>query len=244
MRTTVPNMRGLKAILRVLAVILYLLLLVFMISLMEQGYQWYYGKENSYLITGTGLPILFSLLLFIVFLWLFSQDGLKGYFEEENGEGIKANFSTKKKCLVGLLSFFLTIAGILGSMFWFQKFSLKGIEYRCFFYQKEYTWQDVSQFILKADFQGCLVFEFQMKDGAKRSFNGGVLWCVEYFSEQFDQQFPEDVYDFAQWLGREMSSQNIPLEAEGGWNQLMEQLKYDSWKILAEDIRQCYENSR
>lgn len=238
-------MGALRTVLHILAIVLCILLIFLgVLPLVEAGYQWYYGANSVYLITGTGIPILLFLLLFAVFLWLFSQDGLKGYFEEANGEGIKANFSGRKRVMVGLLSVFLTIVGILGSMCWFQRFTLDGIEYHCFFYQKEYTWQDVDCFTLDADFQGCLVFGFQMKDGKRYSFNGGPLWCVEYFSDRFESQFPEDVYDYTQWLSKELGSQDIPLEAEGGWDSLVENLEYDSWKILAEDIRQCYGDAR
>lgn len=214
------------------------------LPVVEAGYQWYYGADSIYLLTGTGLPVALSLILFAVFLWLFSQAGLKGYFEEENGEGIKADFSGKKKCAAGLLAVFLTIAGIIGSMCWFQRFTLEGVEYHCFFHQKEYTWQDVKSFILKSDSHGVLMFEFQMEDGAKHSFNGGMLWCMEYFSSGFEQQFPEEVYDYARWLGRELGSRRIPMEVKGGWDDLMEELEYDSWKVLAEDVWQCYENAR
>ena len=213
------------------------------LPLVEKGYQWYYGSDSIYLITGTGLPILLSLILFAIVLWLFSQDGLKGYFEEEDGRGIKAHFSNKKKITAGFLSLFLTLACILGSMCWFQRFTLEGVEYHCFFYQKEYNWQDVRCFTLKADSHGSLAFEFQMKDGTKRSFNGGYLWCIEYFSDKFERQFSEDVYDYARWLGRKTGSQNIPIKAKGGWNSLMEGLEYDSWKTLAKDIRQCHQDA-
>lgn len=237
-------MRIRSAIFRMLAAVSWILIIFFgVLPGVEAGYQWYYGANSIYLITGTGIPILLSLGLFAVFLWLFSRDGLKGYFEEENGEGIKAAFSRKKKCMAWLLAVFFTAAGIIGSMCWFQRFTLEGVEYRCFFYKKEYTWQDVECFVLKSDSHGVLMFEFQMADGAKRSFNGGLLWCVEYFSDGFEQQFPEDVYGYARWLGQELGSQQIPLEAKGGWDSLIEELEYDSWKTLAEDIRQCYENA-
>ena len=128
-------------------------------------------------------------------------------------------------------------------MCWFQRFTLEGVEYRCFFYKKEYAWQDVEGLILKADFQGSLIFEFHMKNGRKYSFNGGILWCVEYFSHGFEHKFPEDVYDYARWLGRELGGRQVPLEAKGDWDSLMEELEYDSWKSLAEDVRQCYEKA-
>lgn len=237
-------MRVWRTVLRILAAALCILFIFFgVLPLIEAGYQWYYGANSIYLITGTGIPILLSLVLFAILLWLFRQDGWKGYLKKENGEGIKANFSRRKKCIVGLLSCFLVIAGILVSMCWFQRFTLEGIEYHCLFYQKEYTWQNVSCLILKADVQGCLVFEFQMEDGTKRSFNGEWLWCVEYFSDGFEHQFPEDVYDYARWISKELGSRNIPLEAEDSWDSLMEHLEYDSWKVLAEDIRQYYENA-
>lgn len=247
MRITVLEGAGMKirsVIFRLLGAVLCILIIFFIVlPMVEEGYQRYYGAGSIYLITGTGIPILLSLGLFMAVLWLFSKDGLKGYFEEENGEGIRAGFSRKKKCAVGLLSLFLTVVGIFGSMCWRQRFTLDGVDYRCFFYQKEYAWQDVECFTLRADFQGVLMFEFKMEDGAKRSFNGGWLWCTEYFSDGFERKFPEDVYDYARWLGRELGSRNIPLEAEGGWEKLEEKLEYESWKRLAEDVRRCYEDA-
>ncbi len=237
-------MKVIRGIFRTLAAAAGILVIFFVIlPLIETGYQQYYGTDSIYLITGTGLPILWALVLFAALLWLFSRDGLKGYFEDDRGDGLKAGFTGKKKWLAGILAVVLTITGIIGSMCWFQRFTLEGVEYRCFFYKKEYAWQDVEGLILKADFQGSLIFEFHMKNGRKYSFNGGILWCVEYFSHGFEQKFPEDVYDYARWLGRELGGRQVPLEAKGDWDSLMEELEYDSWKSLAEDVRQCYEKA-
>lgn len=238
------RMRIRSVIFRLLAAIFCILIIFFVIlPMIEEGYRQYYGTDSIYLITGTGIPVLLSLALFMAVLWLFSRDGLKGYFEEENGKGIRADFSGKKKCLAGLLSLFFTAAGILGSMCWYQRFTMDGVEYRCFFHQKKYAWQDVECFTLKADSQGVLMFEFQMEDGKKRSFNGGSLWCIEYFGKGFEEKFPEDVYSYALWLGEELGSRKIPLKAEGGWEKLEEKLEYESWKRLAEDVRGRYEEA-
>lgn len=214
------------------------------LPLIERAYQRHYGPGSIYLLTGTGLPIALYLALFAVICWLFAPEGLKGYFENEDGSGIRAGFSRKKKCAVCAIAVSLVLAATAGSMFWFQRFTMDGIEYRCFFSKKEYSWQEVECFSLKADFQGILMFEFQMADGSRRSFNGGILWNVEYFSEAFEQQFPEDVYGYARWLGRELGSRGIPLQAEGGWDGLMETLEYDSWKMLAEDVRQLHSSAQ
>lgn len=229
---------------RLLAAALCILIIFFvLLPMVEQGYQRYYGADSVYLITGTGIPILLSLVLFMAVLWLFRRDGLAGCFEGEHGEGSRAGFSGKKKYLAGLTACLLAVTGMIGSMCWYQRFTLDGVEYRCFFYQKEYTWQDVECFTLRGDFQGVLTFEFQMADGAERSFNGGWLWCAEYFSDGFERRFPEDVYDYARWLGREFGRRKIPLEAEGGWEKLKKELKYESWQKLAEDIRRDYESA-
>lgn len=206
----------------------------------EKAYQWHYGAGSVYLLTGTGLPIALFLALFLVVCWLFAPGGLKGYFENEDGTGIQAGFSRKKKYAVCAAAVFLTMAATAGSMFWFQRFTMDGTEYRCFFGKKEYGWQEVECLTLKADAQGSLMFVLQMGDGSRRTFNGGLLWSVEYTSEAFGQQFPEDIYGYARWLGRELGSRGVPLQAEGGWEALMEKLKYDSWKMLAEDIREIH----
>ncbi|MCI9174608.1 MAG: hypothetical protein HFH49_06600 [Lachnospiraceae bacterium] len=227
-----------------LAVLMCVFFLIFhVLPLIEMGYQWYYKKDDVYLITGTGLPAALFLLLFFTVLWLFAPEGVKGYFEDDEGRGMKADFSPRKKAAVCALAVFITLSATAGSMLWYQRFTMNGVEYRCFLYKKDYTWQEVSGLTLKADAQGVLMFEFQMTDGKKRSFNGGFLWCVEYFGEGFEEKFPEDVYDYALWLGQELGSQKIPLKAEGGWEKLQEELNYESWRILAEDIRQCYEKA-
>ena len=226
---------------RLFVAALYILLIFFgVLPLIGECYQQYYGTGSVYLLAGTGLPILCSLVLPCMLLWLFLKEGLAGDFEGEHGAGLKAGFSRKKKWAACFLAVSIAIAWIVGSIFWFQRFTIDGIEYRCLSQHREYTWEEVDYLSLKADSQGVLVFEFQMADGRKCSFNGSMLWCVEYFSEGFERQFPEDVYSYARWLGQRLGSLGIPLKAEGGWEGMMGKLKYSSWKALAEDVRKLH----
>lgn len=210
------------------------------LPLIEKCYQQYYGAGSVYLLTGTGIPIVCALGFFYALLWLFSKEGVKGYFEGEHGEGLKAGFTGSKKWAACFLAAAIFAAGIVGSMFWFQRFTLDGVEYRCLSCRREYTWEEVECLVLKADFQGVLEFEFQMADGREYSFNGTLFWCVEYFSEGFERKFPDDVYGYARWLGKELGGRGIPLEAKGGWEGMMEKLNYDSWRTLAEEVQKLH----
>lgn len=214
------------------------------LPLIEAGYQYHYGEDNIYLISGnaTGIPIILSLALFMIVVWLFSPDGLRGYFEEEDGSGIKAHFSMKKKLVVLSVSICLAIVGSIGSMCWFERFTLDGVERHCFIAKKEYGWKDVEYFTLKADSHGVLMFEVRMQDGTKHYFNGGILRWAEYYGDGFEKKFPEDVYDYMVWLAEKLGSQNIPMRVED-WEDFMEELDYESWQTLAEEIKNVYEKA-
>ena len=225
-----------------LAIILWIPITIFLIpGLISHGYDWYYGKNAVHLISGslTGVPFLMSIVILSVFLWLFSPDGLRGYFEDDNGNGIKADFSIRRKIIIAVLTLIISAAGCIISMLWFERFTLEGIEKHHFFSHKTYEWNEVSEFRLKADSQGVLVMQFEMTDGKKYSFNGGILRAAEYTSNAFDEKFPEDVYDYMVWIGEELGNSGVVMDTSD-WDKLKRKLKYDSWKTIAEDVKEGY----
>lgn len=213
-----------------------------LLPLIEEIYQMYFGADEAYLLTGnlTGVPIVIFLILLGIYLWLFSSNGILGNLW--NGEpGWKANFSGRTKGIIFGISILVAMLGIAGSMFWYERFTLDGVESCHFGKKKEYAWEDTEYFTLKAaTSDGVLVIELVMKDGERYSFNGGVFRAAEYWNDAYDTQFPEGVYDYAIWLSEELKERNVPLQVKD-WDKLKKDLTYDSWDELADQIRAVYD---
>lgn len=210
-------------------------------SLIGWIYEKQFGTEQVYLLTGdlTGVPILLSLVLFGIFVWLFSPNGAFGNLLRGE-EGFKAKFSDRTKGIIFGCSTLVAVLGMAASVFWIDCFTTEGIKSFRFGQEKEYVWEDAEYVTLKDDFDGVLMYEMVMKDGKTYHFNGGILRVMEYYSNAFDEEFPRDVDDYAVWLSRELKEKQVPLQVKD-WNKLEKKLKYDSWRKLAEEIRAVYE---
>ena len=214
------------------------------LPLIEEIYQKHFGADSVYSLTGnlTGVPIVLSVIVFGIFIWLFSPNGAFGNLWRQE-KGWKAEFSGKTKCIIAGISTLVAVIGIIGSLFGFERFTLDGVERYRFGQKKEYVWEDTAYFTLKSDLSGVLVFELVMKDGQKYDFNGGLLRAAEYSSDAYDKTVPEGVYDYAIWLSRELGKRNIPMQV-ADWEKLKKGLTYDSWDELADGIRTAYEEGK
>lgn len=100
------------------------------------------------------------------------------------------------------------------------------------FWGKEYTWEDVDYYTLRADWDGTLKYTVVMRDGLKADCIGGAVSM---------SNFPDGVgldgeEDFGRYLSRVFSEQGIELKVKD-WKKLYQNLKYDYWKEYAEDIQ-------
>lgn len=215
-----------------------------LLSLIEWGYNLYFGTDEIWFLTGdfTGIPLVLSVLFFGIAVWLFCPFGLLAdlYTGEE---GLKAGFSGGWKIVIALLSLCAVLLGSACSMSWYERYTVEGVEVCHFGHKKEYTWKEAESFRLKGDYQGILVFEVLMKDGNRYAFNGGIWKQAEYMSTAFDEKFPEDVYDYTVWLAEELAENQVSMDVSG-WDQLKKDLYYDSWIELAEEIRSSYERRK
>lgn len=233
-----------RFIIGVVAIVLWVFLgLLGVPMLIEQAYMSYFGADNPYFITSnlSGVPILLCMGLFAVYTWLFFQNGILGNLWKGE-EGAKAKCSKRTKFVIATATLFVVIVGSIGSTFWFERYTKEGVEIYHFGKRNVYTWEEVEAFTLKGDRDGVMVFQLNMKDGKKYSFNGGLLHAVEYCNDAYEEQFPEDVYDYTVWLSKEFGKRNIPMEIKD-WEAMKDDLEYDSWKDLAESIREAYEEA-
>lgn len=231
-----------KRIIGVVAIVIWFFLALLGVpTLIEQAYMSYFGAEQAYFITSnlSGVPILLCIGLFAVYIWLFFPNGLLGNLWKGE-EGVKAKCSKRTKFVIATATLLVVMVGTIGSVFWFERYTQEGVEIYRFGQRNEYTWEEVENFTLKGDWNGVMVFRLNMKDGEKYSFNGGLLHAVEYFNDAYNEQFPEDVYDYTVWLSKELGKRNVPMEVKD-WEALKDDLVYDSWKDLAERIREAYE---
>lgn len=207
--------------------------------LIENVYILYFGNETPYFITSnlSWVPVISFLGFFAVCLWLFSPYGLLGNLWK--GEiGAKATCSMRWKLVIAFGSFFLAIFIVIGSMFWFERYTPDGVECYCFGVKKEYSWEDVESFSLESDYSGCLFFRLNMKDGKNYDFGGGFFRPIEYSNDAYEEQFPDrDDYDL--WLTGELRNRGVLLEAESR-EELLSKFTYDADKELADEICRMY----
>lgn len=205
--------------------------------LVEIGYQAYYGEE-AYLISGnaTGIPMILCLAVVLAYGWLPGVFRIAWLF---GGRDARAVLSKRKRFLAAGIILCIALAGMAGSMCFFDKFTADGVESVRFANKREYRWQDTDYFTLKADSHGMLVFEAAMKDGRHYSFNGGILRWVEYESDAFEQQFPEGAYDYILYLGKKLKGYQVPMYVED-WDRMIKDLDYKYWKELAGRIWEIY----
>ncbi len=194
-------------------------------------------EDAVYLITGnaTIIPIWLCLILMGVLLRLFSADGVYVAGAKKGGE-IRPGCLGEKKKLIAAAAICLTVAGILISMFWYEKFTLDGVESHYFCHVQKYGWKDAEYYTLKADIHGMLVFQIVMKDGTKHSCLGGTFGGVEYTSAAMDEQFGED-YDseYVIWVSQILKDNKKELRIKNK-EELKQKLDTEYWKAVVDEI--------
>lgn len=214
-----------------------LITLIAVPSLIDLYYQNSCGKDAVYLITGnaTILPILLCLILMRILLWLFSPDRVYEVGAKEE-KGIKAVWPNERKKLIAAAAICLTVAGIIISMFWYEKFTLDGVESHRFFRVQKYGWEDAEYYTLKTDIHGMLIFEIAMKDGTKHSCLGGALRGVEYESTAMEEQFGEDyASEYAIWMAQILKEHKKELRIKSK-EDLKQKLDTEYWKAVVDEI--------
>lgn len=206
-------------------------------SLIDLYYQNSYGKDAVYLITGnaTMIPILLCLILMGILFRLYSPDGIYGLSAKE-GKGSKAVCSSEKKKLIAATAACLAAAGIIISMFWYEKFTLDGVESHHFFRVQNYEWEDAEYYTLKADIHGMLVFEIVMMDGTRHGCLGGSFRAVEYESVALEERFGEDyAAEYVIWMAKTLKEHGKNLRMEEVEN-LKQKLDAEYWRAVADEI--------
>lgn len=140
-----------------------------------------------------------------------------------------------------MLSFIIMLLGSFSSTLWFEKFTPEGVERVVFWSGKNYTWQEAESFALKSSFDNILILEVTMKDGTKHSFNGGFFRAIEFYSDDFEEEFT-DSKEYMIWLSKEFRNREVPMEMKKK-EKLLKQLDKDGgyWRKVAEEIIATYE---
>lgn len=225
----------LKAFLKIAAAILYIPFFLFGIPIALESliFDNLLGKDTAYIIT-CDLYLLYAFVgmyVFCVFVYLYSKHGILGNVWTGEG-GIRASFPRKVKRKIAIGSVLVFLLSILVYQSWFDCFTEDGIRVQRFFYNKEYTWEDVDYYTLTASFDGTLNYNIIMKDGTRTN----CLGSGAAMSNLPEETYPNYEEDYGRYLARTFSELNIPLKTDN-WNTLMKKLKYDYWEDFAEEIR-------
>jgi len=200
----------------------------------EKIFTWHLG-QNIYYAATFDFYILYwimGLCFFAILVYLYSKNGL--FPDYTTGEtGIKCNIPKKEKHLITLFSSFLLIVCFVLSMMWYDCFTENGLIIQRIFYNKTYTWEEIDYYFIEAQHDGTLTYSVVMKDGQKADCIGGMVGL----SNLPEDKYPNYDYDFVRYLSRKFTDMGVELKVDN-WEKLYNDLEYDSWIELAEDIRE------
>lgn len=180
---------------------------------------------------------LVGMYVFALLVFLYSKHGI--FPDRISGEeGIKANIPKKEKHKLTAFSFILLFASIVLSCCWYDCFTEDGLIIQRIHTSKEYTWEEIDYYTLSASSSGTLTFTVVMQDGTHSDCIGGnaIVWMCNLPEEKY----PDYEYDFVKFLSRKFTEQGVELRVDN-WEKLYKKLQYDSWKELAEEIREIAE---
>jgi len=178
-----------------------------------------------------------GMFVLAMFVYLYSKYGI--FPNRVTGEeGIKCNIPKKKRHIIALLSIIGLFLSLIPSCTWYDCFTEDGLIVRRFFYEKNYTWDELDYYTLSASNNGTLTYSVIMQDGTKADCIGGkaILWM----SNLPEDKYPEYEYDFVKYLSRRFKEQGVELKVED-WGKLYKDLRYESWIELTEEIREIAE---
>ena len=188
----------------------------------------YYATFDLYIVYW-----ILGMYVLVMFVYLYSKHGV--FPDRITGEeGIKSNLPRKTKHFIAILSVCIWLFSLIPSTLWYDCFTENGLIVQRLFYHKTYTWDEIDYYTLDAGTDGTLTYSVIMKDGQRADcIGGGAMIGEENLPED---RYPEYSYDFVRYLSRKFTAQGVELRVDN-WSKLYDDLKYESWIELAEDIR-------
>lgn len=181
------------------------------------------------------LYYILGLYVFALFVYLYSKHGI--FPDRVTGEdGFKCNLPLRKKHIISILSVSILILSFILSMLWYNCFTEDGLIVRRFFYTKTYAWDEIDYYYIDAHHDGTLGYSVVMQDGRTADCMGGMVGLANLPEEKY----PEYDADFILYLTEKFTAQGTELRVDD-WDKLYNDLDYEYWIELAEEIRMISE---
>lgn len=183
------------------------------------------------------LPLASGIGFLFLLVWLFSKKGLivRDYSDNAKtdffSQGEKSNLPFSTKCRITFISSIIVLLTMVFPIFSYDCITEQGVIRRCFFQEKNYTWEDVNYYSLRSVEKGSLAFFIEMNDGHT------VFWdtCLSsYLSEEI---YPNQEYDFFVYLAETLHAHNVPIHIKY-WDKLYDSLEFEEDKEYALKIKQ------
>lgn len=149
---------------------------------------------------------------------------------------LKTHMPKRVKGKVVIFSLLVFAVAIFIYSTWFNGFTEEEIRIQRFVYSKEYSWEAVDHYTLKAGTDGTLKYCIVMNDGKELEILGGDV-SVDNLPKE---EYPDSIDDFCRQLTMKFAGQGIELKVED-WEKLYRKLTYDYWIEYAEEIRSIAE---
>lgn len=155
-------------------------------------------SSTAYCVAHTILePLYFiaGLAVLIIFVYLFRQKGLGGSYLTGDGTGAVCSLPFKKriKIMLGSLAIWFLISIFNAAAY--ERFDADGICSRFLFFEKDYTWDEVTTYNVKAGFDNTLEFSLITSDGRKHAVTGGFVMTIY---EEVPDHMPD--YDYTDYI--------------------------------------------
>lgn len=183
------------------------------------------------------LPLFSGIGLFLMLIWLFSKKGIVVRDYSEHGktnffaQGEKAILPFPIKCRIAFISILVFVFTLCMPCCSYDYITQNGVNRHCFFYDKHYTWEDVSYYSLRTINKGSLILILEMKDGAT------IFWDSCLSDNLPEELYPNHFYDFSVELAEQLQQQGVPFQIKH-WDKFYENLEFEEDKEYALKIKE------
>ena len=195
--------------------------------------------ENPYILYShfQYLPLFSGIGLFVLLIWLFSKKGLavRSFSPSEKtdffSEGEKAHLPFSIKCRIALISTLIFLLTLFTPACSYDFISQDGVIRHIFFYEKTYTWKDVSYYSLRLENKGSVIFVLEMNDRTT------IFWNTCLSSNLPEKQYPNEFYDFSIYLADKLHKQGVPFQMKN-WDKFYEKLEFSEDIEFSQKIKE------
>ena len=138
------------------------------------------------------LPFAVGLGVLVLFVWMFSKKGIVARDYSDDGvtdffaAGERAKLPLKVKCGIAIGALVVFFLSVCMTMISYHYITEDGIVSKCFWMEKQYTWDELKEVSKRVTERGAEVTVLEMKDGHMVILDG---MSAEYNSESLEQNW-------------------------------------------------------